>query len=238
MIREPVDECVKGRTHARIVVSGGKIALQIIGLQADKIVRIRLQPGPHHHAVVAHQAALGDVVQGQQHHHTIVPLRGAHAVGIPQVRGVFHDVRAAGGIHHIHQDLGPGLCKQGGVHGIDMLHGLIRQHPGIVVYIRIGPHDGGGRLSAGVRLFCLPDGRPGHDGQDQHHHRHGPFLKEFHKRMSSLPLSPVGERGQGKPYGFSRLICPRQIKKMKSFSAGHVPAENSPTRAPLGRTHQ
>ena len=29
-----------------------------------------------------------------------------------------------------------------------------------------------------------------------------------------------------------------QANELKSFSAGHAPAENTPTRAPLGRTHQ
>ena len=214
VIREPVDEGVKGGPHAVVVVPGGKVALQVIGLQADKVVRILLQPGPHHHAVVALQAALGDVVQGQQHHHAVVPLRGAHTVGVPQIHGVVHDVHAAGGVHHVHQDLGSGLGKQGGVHGVDVLHGAVRQHPCVVICIRIGPHDGSGRLAGGIRPLGLPDGRPGHDGQNQHRHRHSPFLKKLHKRMSSLPLSPVGERGQGKPSGFSRLICLRQIKKI------------------------
>ena len=42
-----------------------------------------------------------------------------------------------------------------------------------------------------------------------------------------------GKRGQGKTYGFPRLICLRQIKKFKSFSAGHPPEGAS--LAPLGQ---
>ena len=163
-VGEPGDEGIKSRLHTGVVLPGSEIILQVIGLQTHEIVRVALQPGPHHHAVVAHQAALGDVVQRQQHHHAVVPLCGAYAIAVPQIRGIVHDVRAASGVHHTYQDLGPGLGKQGGVHGVDMLHGLIRQHPGVVIYIRIGPHNGGGRLASGVRLLGLPNHHPGHDG--------------------------------------------------------------------------
>ena len=103
----------------------------------------------------------------------------------------------SGGVHCHHQDLGPGLGEQGGIHGVDMLHGAVRQHPGVVVDIGVAAHHGGGRLFPDVRFFELSDGDAGRDGQDQHHRRHSPSLKKSHRRMSSLPLSRDPEKGLG-----------------------------------------
>ena len=44
-------------------------------------------------------------------------------------------------------------------------------------------------------FLACPISHPGHDGQNQHHRRHGPFLKKLHKRMSSPSLSPASGKG-------------------------------------------
>ena len=129
------------------------------------------------YTLTAHQAVLGDVVQRQQDHHAVVALRVSHVVLVSQVDGILLHGLVSGGIHRLHQDLGAGLGKQGDVHGVDMRHGLIRQHPGIVIDIGILPHDGGGRFPGIGGLSGLADQHCGQNGQHHDPRRHRPFLQ-------------------------------------------------------------
>ena len=72
----------------------------------------------------------------------------------------------------------------------------------------------------------------------QHPSSHGMFSC-FQRAEPSAPLhlfcpAPHSRdgKGQGKTFGFPQLICLRQLKNLKPFSAGYAPAENTWTQPP------
>ena len=67
------------------------------------------------------------------------------------------------------------------------------------------------------------------------------MCKRYMQKVQKVPDGPQppgtfrirpGEGARGTPAGVPQLICLRQIKALKSFSAGHAPAENPSTQPP------
>ena len=154
--------------------------------------------------------------------------------------------------------LGPvlirGLAVQPGAVQVPLRHGqLVAQgfrqvyHPLGVVWPVIQRYVGDHRRTGpgGLLFHRLRPHRPApcqkRTGQRrcQHPSSHGMFSC-FQKSgaigsapsVLSCPTLSGREKGQGKTFGFPQLICLRQLKNLKPFSAGYAPAENTWTQPP------
>ena len=170
IVREPIHVGVHRPLHARIVIPGGEIILHVRIQDIQQFSILTLQAVALRHAVIAQQTVLGIVLDRQHQYQTVIALCGAYAVLISQVPGIFHNICAAGGIHRHHHNLRTGLGKERGVHGVNMPHGIVCQHPRVVIDVGIGSHNGGGCLAG--RLLRLADENACCDSQKQHHRSH------------------------------------------------------------------
>ena len=180
-----IDEGVKGGTHRSVVIPGGKILFHIAPQDALESLLLRGTPtAAPAHVIIPHRSAVVHILQGQHQQYAVVAFRRAYPQAVKLPGSVVGNALRAGGVHHLHGDLGAGLSKEGCVHGVNIRHGILADDPLGIHHILITAGDGGGCLGGLIRPPGLADEDACHNGQHHHHCRHRTFLQEFHRSPS------------------------------------------------------
>ena len=187
-----VHQGVKGTPHRRVIAAGHEVILHIGPEDALKALLLAVRPAAAPaHIIVAAGLTVIIVLQSQHQQNTVVALRGAHAKTVELLLGIEGNVLAAGGVDDLKSDLGTGLGKEGGIHGVDIGLGVIGDDTFAVHHILVGSvQRGGGRGHIG-RLAGLAQHNAQYDTQHHHRHSNGAFFKEFFHFVSPIPVGDL-----------------------------------------------
>ena len=173
-----VDEGVEGAPHRRVIIPCDEVLLHVLPKDIGEGILLAGAPAAAPaHIIVAAGLAVIVVLQRQHQQHAVIALGGTNTQPFKLLLGVVGDVLAAGGVDDLHGDLGAGLGKERGVHGVNICGCFFGNGALGVVDILVGANQGGAGLLRIHRLARLAQGDAQDDPQDHHHSGNGAFLK-------------------------------------------------------------